>query len=1102
MKRLAILIPFLIACGPFFYQAPPSLAHYPERTPTKGWLEILEASHPRNQESRADLTNDLRKFCQEITKLPKADQLQKTDELITRNRQGHFAISLGNFLLELRELIELEIPPAELQPYLDWRCLRLPPPLPPRPPLRRWNTTQEEFEQEELAYDQKLKAFFASFDEQIDKAPQIIKPFIRTQRAGMYFRSGFLEFAKSDFENIITRFPDHPRSEVARFMLGRVSLQTARSLREKDFPDKAAFEIAHEKRIQSAKALFHQYLDSYPNGRFANDCYGWLGGIARDQNQYGEAIELQIQRLASRPTREVTSSVLRECDQIFTTLFQTAFEEIHPLDGDHIYTSLASSPLLSRLFVSHALDPAAQIHLPLYSGNYSGDRKTIDFLKQRIIAPGPFANHSLARLGAAIVANGTTSDPTSLLILGWSAARSGEHNQALGLFELGLKTEVTDELLHAKAVTLSRLDENVDAARTYEELFTKFPSSSLAQASHFDLAMAHLHSGKSGIALNILLRLQHERRNKHRNKLKIDPLYLHPSLEVPQWIDTIVQFSPIEELESAFNALPPKHPSRQFFRRALCLRALCEERFELARQFTIPDPGQAPHAEKRWRPENYFDLTLARWNEDVAPLIEASQKLAQPNLPPSEQARLHLHIARHWQFHRGQLTLPLHHLTGVTGSETDLLEKLRRNNALYLGLTRDSIDQVLASRDELSHALDHYLSAAKLSKDPESAAPALEGANEALFRLAEFSPDRAALAARNDHSDLSRKLVTRLRTEFPNRPETARAHQFTFLPPILLGNWLPGDRAVWIADMEIAEVFSRFQESTEVKSREIFQALTNLADEEATLPEIKITLTQLKQQFQPLRPHLKPSTLITLVNHLDDLQVVANHPGITAQLFQQYLPIRLSKNKPPLSHDHTKPLAPFIDFLHYARTPRFKVNWDNYLARYPDSPKSEALSLRLIRTQIRKSFPIPHVQPIFFPAAPRSAGYKHLPSHASVKDLAKATQLLAGHRRKFPIGKYQADLNLLEAALAAARNDYPVALDILAKILADPNHPELYQDASLQFSEIALRILDLNERQQLLQAFRNNRIAHVSLEKLVQADTCLARLRPFFPLKN
>ena len=92
----------------------------------------------------------------------------------------------------------------------------------------------------------------------------------------------------------------------------------------------------------------------------------------------------------------------------------------------------------------------------------------------------------------------------------------------------------------------------------------------------------------------------------------------------------------------------------------------------------------------------------------------------------------------------------------------------------------------------------------------------------------------------------------------------------------------------------------------------------------------------------------------------------------------------------------------------------------------------------------------------------------------------------------------------LSAFARSAKNalNLPVALDILAKILADPNHPELYQDASLQFSEIALRILDLNERQQLLQAFRNNRIAHVSLEKLVQADTCLARLRPFFPLKN
>ena len=1104
MKRLAIFIPLLIACGPFFYQAPPSLAHYPERTPTKGWLEMLETSQPRNQQSRADLISDLRAFCQEITTLPKTAQLEKTDKFISRNRQGHFAISVANFLLELRELIELEVPTAELQPYLDWRTLHLPPPSAPRPPVQRWNTKPNAFNDAQRSYNEKLLAFLASYDDQIDTASPQLKPFALTQRAGMYFRAGFIELAESDFEDIIVQFPDHPRSEVARFMLARLSLQAARTLPQEKFPEEEAFGAEYKNHLEAAQSLFHQYLAKHPNGRFANDSFGWLGGIARDEENYGDAIDLQLQRLASQPTREVSYSVLRECDQIFSTLFQEASKNGNDwenyFDGEPNYENLAKHPLIARLFVSHALDPAAQLRLPVYQENFSGDRGTINFLRHRIIAPGQFAKKALSQLGVAIVNNGSSSDPTSLQILGWAATSSGEHAQALSLFELGLKIEVTDELLHAKAVALSRLEENLEAARSFEELFTKFPDSSLVPPSRFDLAMAHLGSDQAGLALTILLQLEHERFLKQHQNPELDPLYLHPKLEVPQWIDTIVQFSPLDQLEAGLNALPADHPSREILRRAISLRALCEERFEFTRQFTIPGPTEAPPTPKRWYPHDYFDLTPERWNHDVAPLIEAHRELANPSLPSDQQARLHLQIAQHWQSRRGQLTIPLHHLTGAAESEPDLLDKLRRDNALFLGLTRETIDHTLASRDEFTHALKHYLAAAELSQAPTIAAPALEGANEALFRMAEFTPDRAALASRNNHTELSQKLVTRLHTEFPDRPESARAHAFTFLPPLLLGDWMPGDRTTWIADQEIAEVFDRFDEAAEARASDITQTLNNLTGADTTLPAIQTTLAQLSQQFQTLRPELDPRTLLTLSGHLDDLQLVAQHPGVTAEIFDQYLPFRLSEEPSPRSPDPGHPLAPFLDFLHQARTPDIQTSWADYLARHPASPKTEAVSLRLTRTQIRKTLPLPHVQPIFFPDAPRSEGYKHLAFPSPTAPPADVPLLLATHRQKFPNGKYQADLNLLEAASAAAQKDYPRALNLLSGILNDPNHPELYQDASLQFSELSLRLLAPAERPTLIPAFRSNPAAREILRKLAHSQTCLARLRPLLPL--
>jgi len=1099
VKRLAIFLPLLIACGPFFYQAPPSLAHYPERTPTKGWRELLETAHPRSQESRDDLTTELREFCQSLSDLPKADQLKKTDEFIARNRQGQFAISVANFLLELRELIEQEIPAAEFQAYLDWRCTRLPPPSAPRPPVRNWRTKASEFLQAEVAYDRKLLEFLSSIDHRIDEASPQLQPFLITQRAGMHFRAGVLHSARLDFEELVTRYPDHPRSEVARFMLARIALNASRTLREDDFPDTRAFQKTREKLLNARRDLFLHYLKKHPKGRFANDCYGWLGGVARDENRLDDAIDYQVKRLATRPTREVTQAVMRECDQLFTELFLQAAK--HGKDESLLdYRALAAHPLLAHLFLSHALDPAAQIHLPLYHDNYSGDRKTIEFLKQRIISPGAFARNTLQRLGSAMAQNSTPSDATTYLILGWAATRSGVHQQALDLFNLGLKQNITDELLHAKAVALSRLEEYLEAAKTYEELFTRFPDSTLVPPSRFDLAMAHLNSGQAGLALIIFHQLQTERENRRRRKPKSDPLYLHPDSEVPQWIDTIIQFSPVEQLLDGLNTLPPNDPSRPLLRRAVSLRAIGEERFEFARNLIIPDPAEKPNKPKRWRPNHFFDLTSERWNSDLAPLVEAHRKLSQENLSPSEQAELNLKIARHWESRRGKLSLPLHHLTDFSGSETDLLDKLRRDNALFLKHPRKTIDQALASQDELSHALKHYLAAAELAKSPDIAAPALEGANEALFRLAEFSPYRAESASSQGHNELSHQLVSRLRTEFPDRPETLRAHAFTFRPPLPGVNWLPGDRAGWIADMEIARIFYKPDHAASSKADDISQSLAGLARKDTTISEIQTTLEELDQQFQSLRPGLKPSTLIKLSNQLGDLKIVAMHHGMTHQLFGQYLPILLSKEVPPLSDDPKLPLSPFLDFLHLARTPGLKSPWSDYLARYPDGPKSEAVSLRQTRTEIRKSFPLPHVQPVFFPEAPRTTGYKHLPFLRPVGDLDKATQLLAEHRKKFPNGNYQADLDLLESALAAARNDYPRALGILTGILTDPKHPELYQDASLQFSELSLRLLVLDERPQLLRAFRENDAARDTLKKIVDADTCLARLRPFFPL--
>lgn len=1092
MKRLLLFVPILLACGPFFYQAPPSLAHYPDRIPTKDWREILDDDQPGTTESRLKLIKDLRTFTSQFTSLEKEEQLARTEEFIERNRKGHFAISVANFLLELRELCKLEIPPAELQRYLNWRSHDLPPPSAPRPPVKHWGINEEEFQKKRELYRNESLAFLTSHDDRVETASGHLKPYHLVQRGGMFFRAGYPKVAEIDFQDVVDKFPDHPRAEIARFMLARNTLLQLRKLKPKDFDNKDHFLASQAALVSKTEKAFAAYLKKHPGGRFVNDAYGWLGGLARDQKNHRKALNLQIQRLKAQPTREVTAGVLRECDKIFTEFFESASNNAHatPFSNasrwiDLDFNHLADCPIVARLFVSHTLDPIGKSAYLFSRENTSGDRRTLDFLHRRVIAPAPFNTAALSQLGQAIVRRSSTHDATSLLILGWAATRQGDHAQALELFNLGLNDEVTDELIHAKAVALTRLERNAEAAVIFQKLLDDFPESPLSLPSRFDLALALLHSGQAGHAFLTL----------HQ---KNDTPSLRPANEAPQWIDHILQFSPLPELRAALTTLSKEHPSLPLLRRAISLRSLCLEDFQSAREHLIPtEDSQIRSPLKRRFVENYFDLTPARWQSDIAPLAEAMRKLRFPALPSGEKARLHLQIGRLWKTNRGKITFPLHHLTDYSNSETDLADQLRHDNARHLGLTDSAIEEALLSRDELSHALKHFLAAAELDSTPEVTAAALEEANEALFRMAEVSPYRAALAVKNNHTKLSGDLVNRLRTSFPNQPESARSLPYNFLPPLLLGDWMPGDRAGWIADKQIAALFDQSDQETDLRTTQMVNSLRNLAGADGDLSQIRNFLTKFEAEFEARRPRLTQSTIITVGGHIDDLQLVAQHSGITAELFREYLPLRLSDKKPANLTD--SPLSPFIDFLIQARLPREDQNWPAYLTQYPDSPKSEAIALRLLRAQIRPFFPVPHVSPVFFPDAPRTLGYKTLRLAPTKGEQVDAKALLDEHRKKHPSFKYQRDVDLLQAAIAAHSNDYPVALDLLSTILNDPRHPELHQDASLQFAEISLRLLDPRKRSGLVEAFRENPAALAILEKLAHGGTCVSRIRPLLP---
>ena len=168
----------------------------------------------------------------------------------------------------------------------------------------------------------------------------------------------------------------------------------------------------------------------------------------------------------------------------------------------------------------------------------------------------------------------------------------------------------------------------------------------------------------------------------------------------------------------------------------------------------------------RWNPQQQIHLTPDRWQKEFKDIVTTARaiRLASPRDPGL--AATHLVHARQWEAVRGKLTLPLHGLFDYSWSESEKLDQLRRANGRILGIEDSAITAELDSRDELAHALKHYLIAAEKSTHPDIAAPALESANEILFKLSEFSLYRCSRAAETDATALSNQLVRELRDAF------------------------------------------------------------------------------------------------------------------------------------------------------------------------------------------------------------------------------------------------------------------------------------------------------------------------------------------------
>lgn len=1105
-RRLALFIPLLLACGPYFYMAPPPLDAYPPRIAGKNWREVMAESRPPLPDAwQADvMADDCAAMIETLPDLTSAERLERIDALLVRNREGDFRLRVANLLHELREFAADDALLVAAGPYLEWRIgwLGEPAGFIGRKPQRQWDWNDEQFDEvlaEHAAREQTRLVALDAFEVEL---PPGLAPNLAVQRAAMWFESGWLGEAGEVFERVVGEFPDHPRAEAARLMAGRCALEQARKEARESRPNddrSAEVQLLRDR----ARGLFMEYLERHPVGRFAADAHGWLAAVASDYDNPAAAVGHQLDRLSIQPTRETLRSVLRECDALFARLMEREMADLEWTVWELKFGKMAAHPEVVRLLVYQALDPVARDGARWGSECGAEERRALDFLHRRIIRAQPFARVALRELGRELVRRSGTqaADPLSLLVLAWSAVRDGDPVDALALIDLGLASSRGDELLHARAHVLGRLERHREAAAAWSVLLAEYPASPLVSNAGFERALAQLRAGEGGEALLGLFELLPPDDDQHFHEPLLTSVP-HGFSELIQWIDTAAQFISMDHLKQLLQVIPAEAMDPDLLRlirgRALAagdfaLAANCLDREEL--ELFAGDP--------------LISMTADEWEALIVPLWRAVETVGE-----NPTAEGHLAAAEAWRKVRGRATLPSLDVFHYAMSEREKQDQLRRRNAAVLGLDPGVVADELDSRDELQRALVHYLAAAKLPADPAVTAAALEGANEALFDLATFSVYRASRAIETDAAGLSRQLVDRLKREFADRPEAVRAVAWKFTPPQLLEDWMPGDYSPWNSAVAIEGAIAGNgpREARNPGARDaladIRQRLDGLA---AEVPEVAEDMAGLRQRverlradFAAVRPALSREQILAVVDDLDDLATVLTVEELTPDLFRRYAGMRLAGHPLPLPEGEWAPLAPWLDFLAIRREEagQFPVRrndlWLGHLMRYPDSPKAEAASLRVLRWRVRNVLPIPQVEAFHFPAAPIWNGYKRLarPQPLTVRFLDSLSQSFASASARFPGGRYAADIKLLESAVLAETGDYGGALERLVAIIDDPVRRELRLDAALQFAEIGLRLLDRDERPALAAAFRPDPAASRHLRSLVYGDTCLFLLRP------
>ena len=848
-----------LATGDFFEESVPPLPAFLgyNRLPKKSLIDITREGEPAPV-TEADFPKGIAEIAAALKggKAPR-ELLGKVDALIEAERQRTTRTGPGlNALLhDIRDLCASDAEAAAASDYLTWRLAhdRL---------LGYSAKDGSEWSFEGGENEEENKKVVADAEKHFDAAPAAVKPSYLYARGALLFQQGDDVASGNVFSELAEKFPTHPRAEAAAYMAARCLSRQSRIL------DGDSFKNDADKAAEARKA-YEAYLKKYPNGQFAGDVLGFLGGLEMNAGRFAEALPYFVQQLDVPGHPEYAVGATKEIESCFRRLNEKPAAVPAALKDARVLEAAV-------YFVFNEIEPV--------DGN--GTYETPEFVEDWRKKLAPALGQALSE--HADLFKDPKWQPRYTALVALTSSASGQMDAAVKLVAES-DAAASDDLAFARGVVYQRAKKYLEAVAAFRLLAEKFPKSPLTPGGQVRAALALLDNHESGEAALLLMALDDKKKPAPKKAGPADlpeevgdrspedePEYSGDSRDFPgvepadpgqvrQLLDTILNFGPLAELAVATKNAQAPEVYRAKLSSVIAVRHLARERFAEAKPF----------------------MTEAEWQLVAGPLAELTSA-AQAAKNPAEKAATAMKLADAWAAARGKLmTVPLdteEWRRRLYKDDHPAANFRRMENGKALGFS-DVLPLDLESRDELRHAFNWWLVASDAQPRSPLSATAIWRALRAMPEIADVSPFTLDRAAAKKWGDVSRKLYARLEKEHPEAPETKRLAVFWTFPP---GK---GEDGTPVTRGEDVKTLEEVPEGEEETPEEVVKARVA-----KVLPSGEVNLPALKKEVAAGRKwakeKLKSLPAQCVVNFFEDLDLFLNAPDVTPEMAKRYVELR------------------------------------------------------------------------------------------------------------------------------------------------------------------------------------------------------------------